>query len=142
MNSDISGLNGSMMNEMKALALLSVLICGTVDRALAENFSRTARSGEAALMHTYAAWTKDCLPHHGVVKVVTRPKHGKLVPRQAGIVATRGRHASNAHCLPLKVNGFQVYYTPGRAFRGTDSFTIEVTWGRLSEMDHYTVLVE
>ena len=83
------------------------------------------------------------MPNHGLVKVVTRPRYGKLVPRRESIVATRGRHADTSHCVPLKVNGFQVYYRSERGFRGRDSFTIEVTWGaRRNEIDHYTVSVE
>jgi hypothetical protein len=122
--------------------LCAIVVFGITDAAHAEQFVRTVNSGQTALMYSYASWTKDCQPAHGVVKVLTKPRHGRLFPSKGNITVTRSRFAEYAHCIGMKINGFKVEYRSTPGYHGTDSFTIEAAWGTANrEVDHYTVTV-
>lgn len=95
-------------------------------------------------VHTYLSWNDDCSPNTGVVKVATRPQHGKLTPSQVSAVARQNRFSTyGTVCLGKTMPGFRVTYTSAPGYRGTDSFAIEVIYGnRQPILDTYTVIVE
>ena len=106
--------------------------------------TRTVRSGVTTPFHTYLSWNNDCSPNTGVVKVATRPQHGKLTPRKVTAVARQNRFSSyGTACLGKSMPGFEVDYTSAPGYRGTDSFAIEVIYGNRNPiLDTYTVTVE
>jgi hypothetical protein len=114
--------------------------------ALAENITRTALSGKTTTMFIYRSWTAgDCASASGVVRVLTKPQHGKLTPHpnvDTTIVRNRIR-PSDSRCQGLPVKGFQVDYTSAPGYHGTDSFVIEATfWHGGKIVDTFTVMVE
>ncbi|HLZ01426.1 MAG TPA: hypothetical protein VKR55_04645 [Bradyrhizobium sp.] len=106
--------------------------------------ARVVKSGVTTPIHTYLSWNNDCSPNSGVVRVATKPQHGKLTPRRVTAVARRNRFSTyGTICLGRSMPGFEVDYTSARGYRGTDGFAIEVIYGsRKPILDTYTVTVE
>jgi hypothetical protein len=127
------------------LMMVCVLICGPTI-AHAKTLLKTVSSGVETLMYSYATWkSKDCSPEIGVVKVLAKPQHGKLTPKEtAGTIRTRGlRYAGPAACIGKPTPVFKVYYISEGGFRGSDRFKIEVTYrGRPPDVDTFTVDVK
>jgi hypothetical protein len=93
-------------------------------------------------MKVYHAWNRDCSAGAGVVKVVTKPQHGKLVSGTVASKISRNRLGGRNQCLGKPILGFEVKYTSRAGFRGTDSFTIDVIYGsRAPITDSYIVSV-
>jgi hypothetical protein len=128
---------------MKALAIGCALVCGAPGIAQAKAVGRTATSGKATLMYVYMNWKRDCSPDLGIVKVLTRPQHGKLMPRRVDAPIGPSRFYGVTHCQGRPTKGFQVHYTSAPGFHGIDSFAIEVTYtNHPPEVDTFTVTVE
>lgn len=130
---------------MKEVILGALLACSTFNVANAMDFARTADSGLPARMHIYRSWKSDCSANHGVVKVMTKPKNGKLMSRDVSsiIEVSRKNPERTSHCRGRSIRGFQVDYRSNQGFTGTDTFQIEVTFGkRKPEIDNYTVTVK
>jgi hypothetical protein len=90
--------------------------------------SREAKSGKATLMYEYGNWKDGCLSDGGVVKVLSKPLHGKLTPKRAAVTIKSSRFNPMSKCIGKRIQGFVVYYTSAPEFRGTDNFTIEVSY--------------
>ena len=103
----------------------------------------TALSGSKERMHTYMSWKlKGCVPSTGIVKVIAKPQHGKLTPSNVEALIGHSRHRSNDPCIGKPMKGFRVDYQSEPGFRGTDTFKIEVTFGkRVPEIDTNTITV-
>jgi hypothetical protein len=128
--------------KLIALALAAVLLTPS-GQANAEAFFRTVKSGRSVPMHLYKAWKRDCSPDDGVVKVVTKPQHGKLTPGRVDGRIRHNRFSANDPCIGKIIRGFQVEYRSVPGYRGMDRFVIEVTFGRRAPVtDTYTVTVE
>jgi hypothetical protein len=104
----------------------------------------SVKSGVPTPIHTYLSWNNDCSPNAGVVRVATKPQHGKLTPSKVAAVARQNRFSTYATvCLGRTMPGFRVVYTSTPGYRGADSFAIEVIYGGRSPiMDVYNVNVE
>ncbi len=129
---------------MKA-ALVALFACALMtepEHACAAD--RTVKSGVPTPIHTYMSWNDDCSPNSGVVKVASKPQHGKLTPERTSAVARQNRFSTYAtSCLGKTMPGFKVVYTSSPGYRGPDSFTIEVIYGtRTPITDVYSVTVE
>ena len=110
----------------------------------ATNVTRTAVSGTPSLMHRYHSWHPgSCESMSGVVKVVTKPKNGKLTTRVGKIAIHTSRAGPVRNCAGKIVNSFDVYYTSTRSFRGADEFELDVHfYGNNSRfLDSYRVNV-
>jgi hypothetical protein len=130
---------------MKALAVGCVLAFGTSSSALALNFNRTVPSGQTAVMHAYKSWDRNCASNSGVVRVITKPLHGKLSTRvvNAEIRSSRFSSRGRSRCQGTPIKAFQVEYRSVRGFRGVDTFTLEPTFGNgRQDTDIFTVTVE
>jgi hypothetical protein len=129
--------------EMRFWGIFCVALL-TLPAGAARAETRTVRSGVTTPIHTYLSWNNDCSPNTGVVKVATRPQHGKLTPRKVTAVARQNRFSSyGTVCLGKSMPGFEVDYTSTPGYRGTDSFAIEVIYGNRNPiLDTYTVTVE
>ena len=68
---------------MRAFVLGAVLALEAATFAQAKDFTRTVIPGQTTRMKVYKSWnTRDCSPNTGIVKVLTKPQHGKLTPRK------------------------------------------------------------
>ena len=66
-----------------------------------------------------------CESAFGIVKVVEKPKSGKLSNAPINTVIPMSRFANRpGPCFGKPTKGFAVSYTPMKGFRGTDSFTV------------------
>jgi hypothetical protein len=129
---------------MKIIAIaLVVILVAPSGQAHAEAFFRTVKSGRAAPVHLYKAWKSDCSADDGVVKVVTKPQHGRLTPSQVNGPIRHNRFRASDPCIGKIIRGFQVEYRSVPGYRGIDSFVIEVTFGKRAPItDTYTISVE
>jgi hypothetical protein len=121
-----------------------IVFCLVAGDASAKDFTRNALSGKPARMATYRSWTLDCQSKLGVVKVISKPSHGVIIPSevQSTINASRVRPELTAHCVGKPTNGFRVDYTSERGFKGADYFVLQFTYGRQVDIDHFTVNVQ
>jgi hypothetical protein len=64
---------------MKRVVAGCIVACSLSTFGNAANFSRTANSGVATIVHLYDDWDPTtCRSAGGVVKLVNKPQHGKL----------------------------------------------------------------
>src|SRR5208337_5581896 len=89
------------------------------EQAHAEIFFRNVKSGQTARIHTYHSYNPDCSPKGGVVKVMTKPQHGKLTPIKDYSPPNRSRFYTSDHCIGKVMHGFRVEYTSAPGYRGT-----------------------
>src|SRR5438067_1407170 len=111
---------------MRAFVFAVVAMCVGAPSASADDSFFAAEPGVAnQIWAYYSVNPANCLSNSGVVKVVTKPQHGKLAPRVMDWVI-RGRGEA---CRGKLIQAFVVYYTPDRGFYGDDHFRLEVTYG-------------
>jgi hypothetical protein len=132
---------------MKALALGCILACGIPMLARADNFNKTAYPGVATGMHSYFGWDPNtCQPLSGVVKLLTKPKHGRLTTRQVDRAIYRSRFATGRFrsvCAGHALKAFAISYTSNPNFHGVDSFSVRATYGWQNRVviDTFTITV-
>jgi hypothetical protein len=91
----------------------------------------------------YMHWAKDCTSRSGIVRVVSKPQHGKLIPSVVDASIKQNRfNLSDTSCVGKTIKGFQVEYQSAPGYRGTDSFTIEATYEKRQALDVYMITVE
>ena len=124
---------------MRAFVFAVVAMCVGVPSASADDSSFIAEPGVPNLIWAYySVNSTTCLSSSGLVKVLTKPQHGKLMPRVMDYVIPRRGQA----CGGKLIQAFVVHYTPDRAFRGNDRFSLDVTYGNGErEVDNYTISV-
>jgi hypothetical protein len=130
---------------MKAFALGCVLVCGIPMLASADDFNKTAPPGVATVMHHYFGWDpKTCHPLSGVVKLLIKPKHGKLMTGQVDRIINNSRFTGRSVCAGHPGKAFQIRYTSDPNFRGVDSFTVRATYGWENRVviDTFTITVQ
>ena len=127
------------------LVLIVGAILGFSSQAAADDFQKSARSGQKSLMRQYANFNiLDCSPHAGKVSVVKQPANGTLSTAAAPYIIDINRFTgTRSRCAGKRVIGLNVYYTPNRGFRGTDQFTVRAIYreGSFSATDRFTVEV-
>ena len=87
-------------------------------------------AGQTTIVFVYRSWDgKSCTSMFGVVKVSVKPQHGKLTNRiiEATIPGVH-RFGTSGQCSGQSTKGFAVFYTPASGFRGTDTFTLDISW--------------
>jgi hypothetical protein len=105
--------------------------------------TRQVAAGQTVVMWRYGNVKKDCSPEGGVVKVRSKPKHGKLTQQQGLVPITYARFPEMAPCIGRVINGIVVSYTADPGFQGTDSFSIELLYqGHPTDVDTFTVNVQ
>lgn len=114
-----------------------------VHPAWADTHRISVPSGVKQHVHTYRHWSrKDCSAQAGVVRVVTKPEHGTLIPRQIDTTIGRDRFNPNdISCWGRPIKGFEVEYQSKPGFHGWDTFTIETTYGKRQAIDVYLVTI-
>lgn len=68
-------------HAVSAILVIS-LICIAGDEVYANNFVRTAKSGQPTRMVVYKSWKTDCTDNVGIVKINSKPANGTLTPTQ------------------------------------------------------------
>jgi hypothetical protein len=78
----------------------------------------------------------------GVVRVVTKPKQGKLSRERVIAPMQHQGRSSDTHCNGVTIPGFRIQYTSDPGFRGIDQFILERTLpnGRV-DVDTFTIVV-
>jgi hypothetical protein len=98
---------------------------------------------QTQVMYEYGNWKSDCSSHGGIVKVLTKPQHGKLTPVRENVTIRASRFPRDMSCYGKQILGFVVYYTPQPQFVGFDTFAIEVTYpGHPPDVDTFSVNVK
>ena len=129
------------MKAWGSVALAAVVATSSV--AHGRTMTNTVRSGTTALMYEYGNVRENCAQQGGIIKVRTRPQHGKLSQRSG--VSTIGyvRFPEQAACGGTKVIGVHVYYVSDPGFHGTDHFSLEVIYPHhVVDVDTFTVNVQ
>jgi hypothetical protein len=131
---------------MKISLISCALIAITPSFVHAKDFTGAVMSGQTTSLHVYKSWKlSDCTSNKAVVRVLTKPQHGKLTPQEVEtrIGTNRRDPGTITQCTGKPTTGFRVSYQSASGFRGADSFTIEVTFGnRVPELDSYTITVK
>jgi hypothetical protein len=123
-------------------AVASIVLVAMSNLAHGRTVIRSVGAGKS-LMWRYGNVQKDCSPEGGVIKVHTRPQHGKVTQQPGLTPITFARFPEMVPCLGKIINGLHVYYVPDPGFRGTDSFSIEVIYpGHPTDIDAFTVNVQ
>jgi hypothetical protein len=105
--------------------------------------TRQVAPGQTIVMWRYGNLQKDCSPEGGIVKVRTRPQHGKLTQQRGLVPITYVRFPEMAPCIGRVINGIVVSYTADPGFHGSDSFAIEVMYlGHPTDVETFTVNVQ
>jgi hypothetical protein len=122
--------------------LLPVLLFSVAPSATAGSFVRSAKSGVPTTAYTYHAHNRDCGAKFGIVKVVTKPQHGKLIPVRDVSTLKGNRFKPTDPCIGSAIPGFRVEYTSTPGYVGIDSFVIEYTTGKQDTLDSFTIHVQ
>jgi hypothetical protein len=133
------------MHLTSAIACLacSLMIASSAD-AGTNSFSRSVVSGQPKRIAAYHSWDPNtCQSLAATMKVMTKPKHGTLIPRIVPHTITTSRFGTVRNCAGKPIKALQVDYRSAPSFRGTDTFTIEVIfgWEGRTDTDNYTVTV-
>lgn len=130
---------------MKLYLIFFSLALFWITGAQAQSRTRTVSAGQTARVAVYTAWDPQyCGSVFGVVKITVKPQHGKLSNRVIDTTIPNSRFGSSGQCLGKPTKGFAIFYAAPGGFRGTDSFTLDVTWpaiGRQST-DTYSITVQ
>jgi hypothetical protein len=105
---------------------------------------KTVQAGVTTELHAYTSWQQHtCATNGGVVRPVSKPQHGTLIPRKGTRMFPTSRHGPD-ECAGRAYPAFVIFYRSDPNFRGVDSFSVEVTFGgsATGEVDDYTVTVK
>ena len=131
---------------MKRVVAGCIVACSLSTFSNAANFTRTANSGVATIVHLYDDWDPTtCRSAGGVVKLVNKPQHGKLTTGYVyRIIHMSGYTGRVSVCAGTPIKSFRITYRSQPRFRGLDSFTVDVTlgWGNRHSTDVYTINVQ
>ena len=112
--------------------------------ASARTFEQTVTAGRSTVIKTYRSWDTNCAPTKGVVKLQTRPQHGRLTVKNINSVVPEIDFANvRTACAGKPSPGFQITYMPVPGYVGIDSFSVNVlSDGRWNWSDDFIVTVK
>jgi hypothetical protein len=125
-------------------AVASIALIVTSNVAHARDNTISVGAGKVIRVWTYGNVQKDCSTEGGIIKVHTRPQHGKIT-QQPGltVIGSWTRYPEQVPCRGKTTNGIHVYYVSDPNFHGTDSFSIEVIYpGHPTDIDTFTMNVQ
>jgi hypothetical protein len=78
------------------------------------------------------------------MNVVGKPAHGVLIPHVINHTIANSRFGPVGYCAGKPIKALQIDYRSDMGYRGSDSFTIDITFGfeGRRDIDTYTVAVE
>ena len=128
-----------------ATALVCSLLFSANANAGTNYFTRSATSGQPKRIAAYHSWDpNNCTSLGATMKVTSKPAHGILIPRVVSHTITTSRFGAVRHCTGKPIKALQIEYKSAPGYRGTDTFTIEVTfgWEGRQDIDIYTVTID
>lgn len=116
----------SMAKVFPALLVVAFL---TTSYAHADQRTKIVPAGKTSIVSVYTAWDPTyCGSVHGVVKVAAKPQHGRLSNKLIDTTIGYSRFGAVGQCYGKPTKGFAVLYTPERGYRGSDSFSFDISW--------------
>jgi hypothetical protein len=109
------------------------------------SFSRTVTSGQPKRIAAYHSWDPhSCNSLAATMNILVKPAHGVLIPRVIPWTITTSRFGPVMNCAGKPIKALQIEYKSTPGYRGTDTFTIDVTfgWEGRRDTDTYTVTVQ
>ncbi len=132
---------GDVMRAWGSVAVIGLI--ATSSLAYGRTVEKTVGAGRVALMYEYGNVQKDCSPEGGIIKVRTRPQHGKVTQQSGRSTIGYVRFPEQAACRGTTVTGVHVYYVSDPGFHGIDNFSLEVIYPHhATDIDTFTVHVE
>ncbi|MHB8273042.1 hypothetical protein [Bradyrhizobium sp.] len=134
-----------MANKTGTIVLVCSLLLGANAHAGTNSFSRVAASGQPKRVAAYHSWDPhNCTSLSAKMNLVSKPSHGVLIPRVVPHTITTSRFGSVGNCAGKPIKALQIEYKSVSGYHGTDTFTIDVTfgWEGRRDIDTYTVTVE
>lgn len=133
--------NGRMQLFLICFSLAFFWVTG----AEAESRTKTVPAGQTTRVAVYTAWDPQyCGSVFGVVKILVKPQHGKLSSRPIDTAIPSSRFGSSGQCYGKPTKGFGIFYAAPGGFRGTDTFTLDISWPAISKQatDTYSISVQ
>jgi hypothetical protein len=129
---------------MRPFSFCCLLFFGVSNSALGLDLNRTVVSGQTTHIKSYRSWDKNCQSRFGVVKLLTKPQHGKLTTRIANGKIRNSRFLGGPdQCFGTPIKAFKIDYTSVKGFRGVDTFTVDITFGGgRRDIDVVTITVQ
>ena len=127
------------------IALGGLLLLAANGHATANSFSRNATSGQPKRVAAYHSWDpQTCSSLSATMNVLSKPAHGVLIPRVVPHVITTSRYGTVQNCVGRPIKALQIEYKSAPGYRGSDTFSIDVTfgWEGRRDTDTYTMTVE
>ena len=127
----------------KFLVATNILVATFSVSANAESIHKEVRSGSTVRVWIYRNHDSHCNDMPGIVKVVTKPAHGKISQHSA-LSRIGAERFGSGRCAGQMSTGLEVSYHSIPGFRGTDTFTIEADWAgnNRRETDTFTIDVQ
>jgi hypothetical protein len=125
--------------------MLAFTLLMTTSGAHAEYRTRTVAAGQSIRVAVHYSYRPDdCSATSGIVKVLSKPQHGKLSNKKVLTTIVHSRFGSVGKCYGKPVGGFEIYYTPAPGFRGADEFSVELFWSPINrhEIDNYLITIQ
>jgi hypothetical protein len=128
--------------------LAGLILLAINNAAFGKTFNKLVRAGVTTELHDYTSWDRHtCKVNGGILKVLTKPQHGKLISQKTTRVFTAVRDAQEnfiqSKCTGKAYPAFVVYYRSAPEFRGVDSFSLQLTFGSgNSYVDDYNITVQ
>jgi hypothetical protein len=105
---------------------LTVILAGSTF-ATAATLSKTAIAGKSTKIDEYTGWNNDCSFLTISVDVSSPPSHGTVTSKVARGRISNAAVGSAGRCFGKPTRVLQVYYRPRAGFRGTDTFSVDMT---------------
>ena len=116
------------------LAIFTLTLPVLVSTASAGSFHKSTTAGHRVEIARHSSWDKDCVGHAGQITITSQASHG-IISLSTGTVRV-SRVEVGTSCMGRVVPATIVFYTPERAFRGSDQFTYTSTAESGEPIDH------
>lgn len=130
---------------MKRVYCLGLAFALSLGQANAETRDRNAVSGRPSVMANYHTWSRDCTSATGIVKPLSKPQNGTISWRVVDWSISKSRRLGRRdRCYGQPIQAVRIEYRSNPGFRGTDAFTLDVTYDGSGArfVDTYHVKVE
>ena len=119
------------------------LVLALAHCAQAETISKSVPSGQSSKIDHFTGWNDDCSFKSLNIDIVSKPSHGQVTSRIAsGVIPPNAKTGSSGSCAGKPTKVLEVYYRPEKGFHGSDSFTVNMSFGGPGTYFYYTVTVQ
>ena len=125
------------------VAALTLALLAPMTPALAKTISKTVAAGRASNIDHYTGWNNDCSFMVIKIDVTSKPAHGSVSTRISnGRIPGHADIGSSSACAGKPTKVLNLYYKPARGYRGTDSFTVNMSSGGSPQTYYYQITVQ